>query len=49
METYSGLKMDKIGFLEFWGFLIRERKHLACFLRWTADMENYARPKPRNP
>jgi hypothetical protein len=49
METYSGLKMDKIGVLEFWGFLFRERKQLGRFLKWTAEMENYARPKPKNP
>jgi hypothetical protein len=49
METYSGLKMDKIGFLEFWGFFFRERAQLMRFLRWTAEMENYARPKPKNP
>jgi hypothetical protein len=49
METYTGLKMDKIGFLEFWGFLFRERKQLGRFLKWTAEMENYARPKPKNP
>ena len=49
METYSGLKMDKIGFLEFWGFLFRERKQLVRFFQWTAQMDNYARPKPRNP
>jgi|SRR5215813_6522566 len=49
METYSGLKMDKIGFLEFWGFLIRERKQLGRFLKWTAEMDNYARPKPKIP
>jgi hypothetical protein len=49
METYSGLKMDKIGFVEFWGFMLRERKQLRRFLKWTAEMDNYARPKPKNP
>jgi hypothetical protein len=49
METYSGLKMDKIGFVEFWGFMVRERKQLRRFLKWTAEMNNYARPKPKNP
>ena len=49
METYSGLKMDKIGFFEFWGFLIRERKQLIRFLKWATEMENYARPRPKNP
>ena len=49
METYSGLKMDKIGFVEFWGFMLRERKQLRHFLKWTSEMDNYARPKPKNP
>jgi hypothetical protein len=48
IETYCGVKMDKIGFLEFWGFLIREREQLLRFLKWTADMEKYARAKPQN-
>jgi hypothetical protein len=41
--------MDKIGVVEFWGFLLRERKQLGRFLKWTAEMERYARPKPKNP
>jgi hypothetical protein len=49
IETYTGLKMDKIGFTAFWGFLWRERFELARFLAWTAEMENYTRPKPKNP
>ncbi len=49
IETYTGLKMNKIGFLEFWGFLLRERKELFRFLLWTATMDRYARPTPRNP
>jgi hypothetical protein len=48
VETYTGLKMDKIGFIEFWSFLWRERRELVRFLKWTASMEEYARPKPRN-
>lgn len=48
IETYCGVKMDQVGFLEFWGFLLRERKELARFLQWTAKMERYARPKPKN-
>lgn len=49
IETYTGLKMDKIGFFSFWSFMWRERHELGRFLRWTAEMENYARPKPKNP
>ena len=49
IETYTGLKMDKIGFFAFWGFVWRERAELIRFLKWTSEMENYARPKPKNP
>jgi hypothetical protein len=48
IETYCGVKMDQVGFLEFWGFLLRERKELVRFLKWTAKMDRYARPKPKN-
>jgi len=48
IETYCGVKMDRIGFLEFWGFLFRERAQLWRFLMWTARMHDYARPKPQN-
>ena len=49
IETYCGVKMDKIGFLEFWGFMWRERARLAGFLEWSSEMRNYARTKPYNP
>jgi hypothetical protein len=48
IETYCGVKMDKVGFLEFWGFLFRERVNLWRFLKWVATMERYARPEPKN-
>jgi hypothetical protein len=49
IETYCGLKMNTIGFLEFSGFMWRERANLARFLAWTAEMDRYTRPKPQNP
>ena len=49
IETYTGVKMKDIGFLEFFDFLWRERGELVRFLHWTAEMERYARPKPKNP
>jgi hypothetical protein len=49
IETYSGMKMDTVGFLAFWEFLWRERASLGRFLKWAGEMERYARPKPRNP
>ncbi|MGB8886756.1 MAG: hypothetical protein WCC87_08525 [Candidatus Korobacteraceae bacterium] len=49
IETYTGIKMQSIGFLEFFGFMWRERQELLRFLKWTGQMERYARPKPKNP
>jgi hypothetical protein len=46
IETYCGVKMTQIGFLEFWEFLWRERVSLWRFLKWTGEMERYAHPKP---
>ncbi len=41
--------MQSIGFLEFFGFMWRERQELGRFLKWTGEMERYARSKPKNP
>lgn len=41
--------MQSIGFLEFFGFMWRERQELGRFLKWTAQMDRYARAKPKNP
>jgi hypothetical protein len=49
IETYTGVKMTDIGFLEFFEFAWKERKEMFRFLQWTAEMERYARPKPKNP
>jgi hypothetical protein len=48
IETYCGVKMQQIGVLEFWEFTWRERKNLWRFLKWTAEMERYAHPKPKS-
>jgi hypothetical protein len=45
IETYTGVKMTQIGFLEFWEFLWTERTSLWRFLKWTAEMERYVHPK----
>jgi hypothetical protein len=47
METYCGVKMQQIHFLEFWAFVWRERSNLWRFLKWTAEMERYAHPKAK--
>jgi hypothetical protein len=49
IETYTGVKMTDIGFLEFFEFMWKERNELSRFLMWTAEMDRYARPKPKNP
>src|SRR2546427_10762473 len=47
IETYCGVKMTQIGFLEFWEFMWRERGDLWHFLKWTGEMEGYIHPKPK--
>ena len=49
IETYCGIRMEKAGLIEFWGFAWRERVQLSRFLLWTGKMEKYARVKPKNP
>ena len=49
IETYTGVKMTQIGFLEFWEFMWRERHELWGFLKWTGEMERWVHPKPKNP
>ena len=49
LETYTGVKMHNIGLFEFVSFMWREKGQLVRFLRWTADMEQFARVKPKNP
>jgi hypothetical protein len=48
IETYTGVKMTQIGFLEFWEFMWRERRELWRFLKWTAEMERWVHPKPKS-
>src|SRR6476646_9501615 len=49
IETYTGVKMTQIGFLEFWEFMWRERHNLWHFLKWTAEMDRYVHPRPKAP
>jgi hypothetical protein len=48
IETYTGVKMKEIGFLEFWEFMWRERRELWRFLSWTGEMERWVHPKPKS-
>ncbi len=48
IETYTGVKMTQIGFLEFWEFMWRERRDLWRFLKWTSAMERWVHPKPKS-
>jgi len=40
--------MSQIGFLEFWGFMWRERAELLRYLKWTVQMDGHAHFKPKN-
>ncbi len=48
IETYTGVKMTQIGFLEFWEFLWTERTSLWRFLKWTGEMDRYVHPKAKS-
>ncbi len=48
IETYCGVKMTQIGFLEFWEFMWRERRDLWRFLKWTGEMERHVHPNPKS-
>jgi hypothetical protein len=48
IETFTGVKMTQIGFLEFWEFLWTERQSLWRFLKWTGEMDHYVHPKAKN-
>jgi hypothetical protein len=49
VETYTGAKMPGTGFLEFSGFMWRERAELLRSLKWAGKTERYARVKPKGP
>ena len=49
IETYCGVKVQQIGFLEFWEFMWRERNNLWRFLEWTGEMERHVRPRHVHP
>jgi hypothetical protein len=48
VETYCGVKMKDIGFLEFWEFAWHERASLWRFLKWTGDMDRHVHTKPKS-
>lgn len=39
IETYSGMKAEKIGMREVVSFVWQEKKQLFRFLRWTGEIE----------
>ena len=47
METYSGTPAETIDARAFWRFVSSEKGRLLHFLRWTAEIDGYARVKPR--
>lgn len=48
VETYSGLPADQVGCRQFLRFAWRQRRELAHFLRWTAEMRAH-RNRSRHP
>jgi len=47
VETYSGIPADSIDARTFWKFMSSEKGRLLHFLRWTAEIDEYARPGNR--
>src|SRR5690242_9298499 len=47
VETYCGVKMQQIGFLEFWEFVWHERANLWRFLKWTAESAVHFKKRQR--
>jgi hypothetical protein len=39
IETYSGIHADQIDFRTFWKFAWSNRRDLAAFLKWSAEMQ----------
>ena len=42
LETFTGKHAEDVGLRDFWQFLFAERKQLLRFLRWLAEMREYA-------
>jgi hypothetical protein len=45
METYSGIPAETIDAHLFWEFMASEKWRLLHFLRWTAEIDAYTKPK----
>ena len=42
LETFTGKHAEDIRLRDFWQFLVSERRQLLRFLRWLAEMREYA-------
>jgi hypothetical protein len=42
LETFTGKHAEEVGPRDFWEFLWSERRQLVRFLRWLAEMREYA-------
>ena len=42
LETFTGKHADDVTGRDFWQFLYGERRQLLRFLRWLAEMREYA-------
>ncbi len=43
LETYSGQQAETVGVHDFWNLFWTDKRQLFRFLRWTREMEEYAR------
>lgn len=49
LETYTGLKMEQLGFWQIAQILLHESRSMWRYLRWVGRMGDYAHNPPRNP
>jgi hypothetical protein len=47
LETFTGKRADQVGAVDFWRFLVAERRQLRRFLGWLSEMRAYANGSQR--
>jgi hypothetical protein len=46
LETFTGKHAEDVGARDFWAFLKSERRQIMRYLRWLAEMREYAESSP---
>jgi len=48
LETFTGKHAEQVGAKDFWQFLWGERRQVLRFVRWLAEMREYAGAEERH-